>query len=325
VKPKELLVVQRGMWLAARLRMGGIADVDRRRRSTRTGADDPRRIVSFSRWRWLLMGSVCAAVPSCGGRASLGDEGSDDSASGGAGTRVRSTTQVSAGGTDADGEPSSVGAGGADSAVVPAGTGGAPHGGAGGATSLGGVGGASDTIADGPSPSLALVCEPWIRGGWERCNGGVLHRLEIAQCPSQLPRPFPLALRDEDAGPPMIECERDVDCTERAHGECVLSESSDTYCRYGCTRDDECAPGFACVCGHTIGRCQRARCRSDADCGDGLRCLGWDSPGCGGGYPLSCQTAEDECIGDADCGAGEVCGLGYYADRRRCRPVEACP
>jgi hypothetical protein len=280
-----------------------------------SGADELVWRFPLVRLRWLLLGSVCAAAPACGGRASLADEESGSSGSSG--------TSTNAGVSGAGSVPAS-GAGGVGSAGT--------HGGASGAGPY--YTGASGSVGAGGSEAVqappALLCEGFVRGGWERCNDGVLHRAQTAQCPSQLPRPLQLATRAADAGvePPIVQCERDGDCTERAHGECVLSEGFSeytTYCRYGCTQDDECPAGSACVCGDVIGTCQQAHCRSDSDCSPGLACLTWDSPSCGGGYTLSCQTTDDECIGDADC-PGQVCGVDSDSDmRRRCKPREPCP
>jgi hypothetical protein len=59
-------------------------------------------------------------------------------------------------------------------------------------------------------------------------------------------------------------------------------------------------------------------CKTDADCGEGLLCASYRQ-GCGpSGF--ACQTANDECNGDLDCG-GAVCAFGVDSlapDRRSC-------
>ncbi|HEX2870847.1 MAG TPA: ferritin-like domain-containing protein [Polyangiaceae bacterium] len=145
--------------------------------------------------------------------------------------------------------------------------------------------------------------------GYERCANGTIHRVAIEACTSSLPRPAPsVAL-------PGGNCETDADCTEKPHGYCNVTAGAGAgagagaYCSYGCVTDADCLADYICVCGEPIGQCAYSTCKSDADCGGELRCQSYDASfGCDS-VGFACQTPQDACGSDTDCGVG-LCGTG---------------
>ncbi len=94
--------------------------------------------------------------------------------------------------------------------------------------------------------------------------------------------------------------------TAKPHGFCEHS------CRYGCVNDAECASGEICLCGDLIGRCVEATCTVDGDCGEGFVCQRYDGLTDGGRAlcdieRFACQTADDSCGSDVDCGERTFC------------------
>ncbi len=69
-----------------------------------------------------------------------------------------------------------------------------------------------------------------------------------------------------------------------------------------CVTDQDCDNGYICLCGDNGGSCRSANCTTDADCGPSLLCASWHDA-CGETL-FSCQTADDQCAGDADCPNG---------------------
>lgn len=161
------------------------------------------------------------------------------------------------------------------------------------------------------TPEIEFTCEepaPYLAGadtGYVRCKSGAIHREQVAQCASVLPRP------ETCPGDPAVSmCQSDADCTDAPNGSCNMDEfgSGGCYCSYGCTSDAECNAGAICLCGDTIGRCVSSSCTSDADCGDGLCSTYVSEPGCGG-LAFACQSPQDECAADSDCTGTEQCTL----------------
>jgi hypothetical protein len=73
------------------------------------------------------------------------------------------------------------------------------------------------------------------------------------------------------------------------------------------------------MCGDPVGRCVQADCTTDDDCQDGLcatTIVG--DPGCGS-FQFRCQTAQDECGGDADCATGKKCVVPEGGGPRACK------
>jgi hypothetical protein len=103
------------------------------------------------------------------------------------------------------------------------------------------------------------------------------------------------------------------------NGYCTYGFLGGVMCAYGCLEDSECEPGYACQCGSNIGSCVPADCRTDADCAPGLLCTEFDaSRGCGT-FTFACQTPDDTCGGDDDCGpAGHSCSGGLAHGPRTC-------
>jgi hypothetical protein len=166
----------------------------------------------------------------------------------------------------------------------------------------------------GPLPFTCKNPQPKIVAGkdtgYDVCEGGVLRRRAIADCPVLLPRPSDSqCAASVDAG--TGTCATDSDCTEHANGTCNHFAGgpgpSWCGCSYGCVRDADCGPGNICVCGDPVGYCQKSACKSGADCSSGGDCATFDSqPGCPG-TELACQTRTDECLSNSDCKQNEEC------------------
>ncbi|MBK6515530.1 MAG: ferritin-like domain-containing protein [Polyangiaceae bacterium] len=87
-----------------------------------------------------------------------------------------------------------------------------------------------------------------------------------------------------------------------------------------CTTDAHCAAEEYCACTPEGGLCSFTACRSDAECEEGFQCVGLYGQG---GY-FACQTANDECMVDADCGDDGWCS--FDGSRRTCEyPCDDCP
>jgi hypothetical protein len=106
------------------------------------------------------------------------------------------------------------------------------------------------------------------------------------------------------------------DCDQFELGYCAYSEIADeesAYCESGCYEDADCSKGLLCECGHAEspsgGVCVTARCRTDSECASGLFCT--SSNGICGGHEWSCQTPQDECLSDRDCGGGTCTSDGF--------------
>jgi hypothetical protein len=175
----------------------------------------------------------------------------------------------------------------------------------------GGTGGSLNQAGSGGSASggnAGTSTEPY-DSGFETSDG-ITHRTEAKACQNLLPRVVDWTSRTGDS------CQSDEDCTEKPYGHCDLFNVQVTYrtCHYGCTEDADCAVDQICVCGPSIGTCQRSNCRTDADCGQGFWCASYRSSDCvGAGF--ACQTSADECVVQADCG-GTRCDLESDGVRR---------
>lgn len=160
--------------------------------------------------------------------------------------------------------------------------------------------GTSNNAGTGSGQGSAFPCDmPMPAGaGYEQCSNGAVHRPAIKECESKLPR---TAMRI--APPGDGQCVTDADCADMPHGYCTTSVPVGTkVCVYGCVRDSECGPNQICLCGDPVGECVASTCKSDADCGAGLACQRYDrSHGCDS-YAFACQTPEDTCAVDNDCG-----------------------
>lgn len=138
--------------------------------------------------------------------------------------------------------------------------------------------------------------------GFVSCDGGWLHRPEVVECASKLPR------ADFECATDFGSCTADADCPG-PYGYCANDGFGDggCYCANGCTQDSDCSAGQVCVCGDPIGVCVQADCSTDAECGGELLCSTYiTEPGCGG-IAFSCQSPDDECASDSDCLADEQC------------------
>lgn len=262
-------------------------------------------------WRWLILGTLGLAPGACGGRTS---------------------------GSDADQDLTTNLQGHADDGTRRAGTGWAGAGGGAREAGVASGGSAGDAASGGsagaqPDVSTACVLESSLGGGWELCTNGMLHRARAGTCTSGLPRAdhslegFLDVPAGVDAGV-ADGCVRDSDCTEAEHGHCELAQVG-PRCAYGCLVDADCDAGQVCVCGPAIGECAPAECSTDADCGPSLLCGSYQSAPACGGTRFACQTPEDRCAGDHDCGQGGYCtrdvdyssGALEEASYRSCSPA----
>jgi hypothetical protein len=134
-------------------------------------------------------------------------------------------------------------------------------------------------------------CQPILQGdgtpsGFEMCmSSGDVVRVSAQTCFD--PKP------PSDAASCVYGvCMSDADCAAAPHGACQLFGDlpPSCMCTYGCTSDDECGPGFVCMCAPvdqgTI--CIEAACRTDADCDEGLRCTLSPSSQWGARASLAC-------------------------------------
>jgi hypothetical protein len=157
------------------------------------------------------------------------------------------------------------------------------------------------TTEDGTSKTFPCTNPtPLVSGeqtGFELCEGGWIHRSEVVQCKSSIPR---AGVTCTIGG----SCTSDADCAGTPNSYCSTGVQTNCQCFTGCTTDADCGAGSICVCGDPIGYCAPATCTSDADCGSGKLCSSYDAqPHCG---PTSyaCQTSQDQCASDADCPTG---------------------
>lgn len=184
-----------------------------------------------------------------------------------------------------------------------AGSGNVGDGASGGEGASGGLGSAGEggTAGGGPLVSVCGVSTP-VEGGYELCESGVFHRAQVTECAVTPPRTEPLPDHGSD------QCRRDADCADGPHGYCLTDFSfGNGVCRYGCANDSECRRGSICVCGELrglAGLCLPSTCVSDADCGGGdLLCRSY---GCFWKEGFACQTSQDECATNSDCGPSTI-------------------
>ncbi len=284
-----------------------------------------------------VLGGTLALALSCAGKSERTDE--SEVTGGRSGATSNSGGSVARGGSGGTGS-GGAGEGGASGTDGEAGLGGDAGGGTGGTGGAGGAGeggdgGGAGIGGDAGGRSVVGVCST--PSTWSddlvECSQGFVHRPVARACP--------LPVRDEliaglagNAGvemggcsPPdctfVNECTRDADCGQNAY--CLRTERSDEYdgliahrCRASCAADDDCGPGFVCVCDRVIqnatrretilGSCMPATCRTDADCGTGLCISPLNMPEHSGRNAdpvlepsFHCQTMEHECFGRSDC------------------------
>jgi len=183
-----------------------------------------------------------------------------------------------------------------------------------GATDTGSTLSATDTGEETGAPACAGVSEQALQGftdppvpsGFERCDGGILHRVEPRTCEAPT---TPTSCTDNSSGG---SCETDADCKDRPFGSCQqdmifggVQIGGTCSCVYGCETDADCEAGQLCRCaGEGLGlytQCITAGCTQDSDCPAGELC-GLSPDICApGGFLTACTTPADLCDGDANC------------------------
>jgi hypothetical protein len=152
--------------------------------------------------------------------------------------------------------------------------------------------------------------------GYVRCSDGSIQRVDDdAECAD--PSPGGTACPEASDG----GCRVDADCTDRAHGRCVVQELGGLLdgawcgCVYGCVDDTDCPEDWVCACGGVhegseypaSSRCIPADCEVGEGCATGVCALGSTDDGCGVSYKLACTTPEDTCVSNADCSDWSWC------------------
>lgn len=264
-------------------------------------------------------------------------------------TAIGVSLMWSCGGESDDGSP---GTGGAASPL--GGKPGTAGGGAAGATFGGASGGRNPTAGtagwnagaggsdagSGGSWSTPACRNPRpLANGYVQCTGDWLHRPSKAACPIRIDSGQGGegggghdGGGNSGAGGFGEGCTTDADCTARPYGHCEETRAAfGAACYYGCSVDEDCGAGEICVCGPKAGVCSQADCVTDADCGDGV-CAGNSLAHVGGAvcdavvaapYRFACQTSEDECTGNDDCGSDqEQCA--FTVNARRCEGESVC-
>jgi hypothetical protein len=169
-----------------------------------------------------------------------------------------------------------------------------------------------------------------VGGGFERCAEGWLHRARVEVCESSVPRPDPVMPTPN--APPLpgyTGCASDADCAALSYGFCApfsagLPPRIFLTCQEGCVTDSDCAESQLCLCGSPVGTCVTATCRSDAECGEGRCAASTVSGGCSfDSVRFDCQTPDDECASDADCG-GNLKDCNFAFEARRCSGLLQC-
>ena len=193
-----------------------------------------------------------------------------------------------------------------------------------GATSVIACGG-STTFTNGDNGGAGTISNQYPCKNPKDLGNGVIfcdgftHLDHTQTCESHVPRSEPVT---PTVG--VAQCKLDSDCKEQAYGWCGASNNVQVpgiFCQYGCVTNADCAEKQVCLCSEPVGYCQAADCKSDAECGAGFLCKGYDSSGGCGLTNYTCQTAADTCGSDADCkgnGAGRLCRLDLQTRHFKC-------
>ena len=189
---------------------------------------------------------------------------------------------------------------------------------------------AADAAADAADTSKASgpfgcknpqpILSKGIDTGVDVCQGGMLRRRAIVQCPSVLPEVGKMCTGASNG--PVGECTTDLDCAAKAKGghcENSLGPGDFCYCASSCVSDSECGAGQLCLCGEKYGTCVMAGCKSGADCvvGD---CVSYtNNPGCGS-TAMNCESLKDACGAKVDCKPAEECTWNGGKGNKYCSP-----
>lgn len=195
--------------------------------------------------------------------------------------------------------------------------------------------GSADETADGttqgepPPPSADCVEGTSIDqagdsapSGVERCDDGLLHRLEAVSC--AVPSP------PEPTCDPNDACQSHADCTEQADGFCLDTDDLLVGCECvypDCATDADCDDGSLCLCARgeeqsplpLVPACIPGTCRTDADCGEGLCAIQASLAFCGPtAYNVACLTEDSECRDFSSC-SELVCDFDDSTYSETCR------
>jgi hypothetical protein len=209
-----------------------------------------------------------------------------------------------------------------------------------GSTDASGSGGMSATASESGEPPVdgCLDAEPIMQTGdpdlptgFVHCADGSIQRVDSVACADPLP---PGSACPEDAVDG--SCRTDEECTDRAHGRCVVQEVGGLSafgwcgCVYGCADDADCSDDSVCACGGVWegsgypggSRCISAGCEVGDDCETEACALGSIDDGCGPTYKIACSTAQDTCVSNADCEGWAYCYPS--GDHWQCEGGGAC-
>jgi hypothetical protein len=111
------------------------------------------------------------------------------------------------------------------------------------------------------------------------------------------------------------------ECSASAHGHCDPDAIGELTCGYGCLSDADCGADQLWQCGPDFGTCAATRCRTDAECGDGI-CAAYAA--CGSSA-FACQTGEDACSVDSDCPSNYLCIVQDFTASPQAAPTAGWP
>lgn len=173
-----------------------------------------------------------------------------------------------------------------------------------------------------PPPSCTA---PVIDASTTTCQEGYTYRQKSPTCSNaaaDAAAPAPGSLPRADGS---VNCTSDASvCAAYAYGYCASLQPipGKSVCLSGCGSDADCAEGGRCDCSGNSGQgaCLYDDCYSDSECEPGYHCAS-TAAGCGNSR-FVCQTAEDTCVGQKDCPAGQFCVV--QNGQRHCGSGSVC-
>jgi hypothetical protein len=143
--------------------------------------------------------------------------------------------------------------------------------------------------------------------GYVTCPDGAVERPRVLACPQ--PTTGGADCSNNDA-----QCSSDAECQAMNRGICSQAHHLQGLCGCFpglCFQDSDCGGGFDCLCASEgYGRCVPSTCTQDGSCAAGQACASTTNGAtCQMQMEFDCTTPQDKCLGDADCGTGNVCAL----------------